>query len=375
MPFGAMALLISGLLPVLLGYLEAEHRISPSGIGLAASVEGLAIALSASLGGLFLEARHLRRTALLSSVTLIAANLSIYFLTQQPAILASRAIAGVAEGVMFWISVGMVARTTTTELWGALINLGGTAGALVLTLAATTLIVPAYGVNGVFAATAVIGALCVGFVWVMPDNYPPLPHSTDAGRLPPARGCVALLGSTLFSAATLGLFIYLLPLAHQIGLDASAGDRAVNALLIGQLAGGAVATASAGRIGFRAALGIASLAFVATWATFTLHPVAWLFVAAAAANGFVTFFAMPFLYPLAVEADDSLRAAVQSGPAQLLGVSVGSLASAWAVDRFGVEAVPYSCGVLLLLAIVLFVALQLTTPAVVRRSDVVMLKR
>jgi predicted MFS family arabinose efflux permease len=86
-----------------------------------------------------------------------------------------------------------------------------------------------------------------------------------------------------------------------------------------------------------------------------------LFIAAAAANGFVTFFAMPFLYPLAAEVDESLRAAVQSGPAQLLGVSVGSLASAWAVARFGLEAVPYSCGVMLVLAMALFVGLQVAT--------------
>ena len=51
---GVVALLIAGLQPVILGGLEREGRLTSSQIGLAATVELLALGLACGLGAAFL---------------------------------------------------------------------------------------------------------------------------------------------------------------------------------------------------------------------------------------------------------------------------------------------------------------------------------
>ena len=104
----------------------------------------------------------------------------------------------------------------------------------------------------------------------------------------------------------------------------------------------------AGRIGYFSALTLGAAAYACTWPIYAFKPVAWLFVAASAATGLITFFAIPFLFPLAVEADSSRRAALQSGPAQMLGTAVGPFLSSWTVDRYGLTGILYLSGILLL---------------------------
>jgi predicted MFS family arabinose efflux permease len=362
LPFGAIVLVVQGALPLLLGSLEAEHRISAAGIGLAASLEGLAIAVASCLAGLFLKPRRLRRTAWLASLVSIAATTSICWLTSQNWILLDRVVSGLAEGVLFWVSLGLISRSVTTELWGAVLNIGGTIGAFLVAYVSTTWVMPRLGVNGAFLVIAVIAALCLSMVRSMPDSYAQMPRVSGVAGMVPLRGCAALVATVIFSASTMGLFIYLLPLAQAVGLPQKVADNAVTTLLLGQIVGGILAIIAAGRIGMSFSLWMSAILFLVTWSIYLFHPTAAEFIAATAANGTITFFAMPYMYPLAVAADSSRRAALQSGPAQLLGVSIGSVAAAWAVDACGVDAVPYISAALLLLAMTIILILQLTVP-------------
>lgn len=85
-------------------------------------------------------------------------------------------------------------------------------------------------------------------------------------------------------------------------------------------------------------MSLSAAGYLCVWPIYLIRPNAWLFIAASSAIGFLTFFAIPFLFPLAVDSDRSRRAALQSGPAQMLGTAIGPLVCAWTVASYGLEA-------------------------------------
>lgn len=164
------------------------------------------------------------------------------------------------------------------------------------------------------------------------------------------RGWAALSVASIFTASGIGFVVYLLPLAHAAGLDGSTGGLALAALLAGQVAGSIFATMLAGRADYRKILWACALAYACTWPVYDMRPAAWLFVLASGTNGIVTFLAVPFLYALCADADPSRHTAAQSGPAQMLGVTIGPFLASFAMDAGGPRALIAASGALLLAA-------------------------
>ena len=88
----------------------------------------------------------------------------------------------------------------------------------------------------------------------------------------------------------------------------------------------------AGRANYFAMLCLSAAAYGATWPIYALHSSATTFVALNFSLGLITFFAIPFLYPFAAHADPTRRAAVLSGPAQMLGSATGPFMAAALAD-------------------------------------------
>jgi DHA1 family inner membrane transport protein len=363
--FGVIVLVVQGVLPLLLGSLEIENRLSASGIGVAAAAEAITITLSCSIAGLFLAPVRLRLIACVSLLVLSIANLSILLINEQTGIIIARAITGVPEGILFWISLGTIARCATTERWGAVLNTMSIVGSVILTAASTGYVIPTFGINGAFVVLAMLSALSIAIVPFIPGRYVSLRVVDASGRggIPSLQGWLALLGTMLYTAAGMGIFIYLLPLTQSVGLNTSIADTAITALLVGELIGGISAMFVAGRIGYFGALCVSSVAYLCIWPIYASGPGAWLFVSASAATGLITFFSIPFLFPFAVAADRSRRAALQSGPAQMLGTAVGPVLSAWAVDRYDVGSVVYLSGLLLAAGMGVVIAVHFTLPS------------
>jgi hypothetical protein len=263
--FGVIVLLGQGVLPLLLGSLEMEHRLSDSGIGLAAAAEALAITISCSLAGLYLKPVRLRLIAVLGLLALAVANVAVVWIRSEAGIILARATAGVPEGILFWISLGMIARAATTERWGAILNTMSIVGSVIMAAACTSYAIPRFGINGGFIAMAAISTASVAIVPYIPDRYVALKVVDAKGGIPPLRGWLALLGTVLYTASGMGIFIYLLPLAASVGLAGSVADMSVTALLVGELVGGALAMSIAGRIGYFSALTLSAVAYVCTW--------------------------------------------------------------------------------------------------------------
>jgi len=358
---GINSLLVLGVQPVLLGSLVDEHRLSASGIGQAAMLELLAMGVATALAGMALKPERLKAIAFATSLALAAVDVATMG-AGGVGVLALRTAAGALEGVLLWITVGMIARTETPERWAGVFFTTQTIAQLALAVALALLIMPRFGANGGFAALAVGSLLGLAPAVFTPSRYAPLPVAPGEGGAPPPRGWAALAATLIFVASAGAVSVYLQPIAHQAGLDAGVARTALWVSLAAQVAGGAAATALAGRVRYFTVFLITSAIYLAVWYLFALRMPAWLFIGVNALAGFAGLFLAPFLVPMIIDADPSRRAAIQSGAAQLLGGAMGPWLASMMVGERDVHAVLWLGAGLMLAGLAGVAALRFTQP-------------
>lgn len=362
MTLGFISLLSQGVLPLLLGALHSAGRLSEAGIGVAACMEALTLTLSSAVAGSFLRARRLGVYALASAAALALINVLTHQASGDSAVVGLRALAGIPEGLLFWIAVGFIARAADSERWAAILVAGSTILALLASVALTVGWIPGTPSNGGFLLVAGLSAVGIGAALLVPESYAELPRTSGSPTRLSWASWAALGGALLYTAAGMGVFIYLVPLAQGAGLDPGTANAAITALLAGQLAGSLAAVFVGGQWGHLRVLVAAGGAYLMIWPLYALHLPATVFVPASAAVGAITFFSIPFLYPLAVAADASRRTAVLSGPAQMLGSAVGPLLAALGMRLHGTTGLLGLSVVLLVLSLLLMLASARAVP-------------
>ena len=355
---GVIALLVSGLLGLLLSALAEEHRLSTPGIGLAAMLEALSTGLVTGLAGIVLKPRRLRLVGAVASALLVVADLATVRASGQ-SVFAIRALAGVPEGLMLWIAIGLISRTQTPERWAAVLFTGMGITQLAAASALSAFVLPRFGANGGYAMLAAVAALAVPLAIALPRQFgASVGTEASVTGWPPFRGWLALFGTLSFSASLAAVGVYLLPLARQAGLSVAVGRTAISVGLACQIVGGALATALAGRVRYITIFWLCATVFLGTWAIYGLKAPAGLFLAASGASGVCAMLAGPFLLPMTIEADPSRRATMQSGAVQLLAGALGPLLASAAVGERDAHGVLYLGGVLLVLGLAVISALH-----------------
>src|SRR5579871_2306079 len=103
--FGVVSLLFAGVLPALLGALADEGRLSAAGFGRVAALEALSMGITTALAGILLPPKRLRLVGLAATIALCAVDFAALG-AGEGRILVLRMLAGGAEGILLWISVG-----------------------------------------------------------------------------------------------------------------------------------------------------------------------------------------------------------------------------------------------------------------------------
>jgi len=332
---GVNSLLVLGVIPVLLGSLVDEHRLTNPDIGLVVMVEVMTMGVATALAGALLKPKRLKAIG----VVLAAFLAVVDFATARASggsVFAMRGLAGAIEGVLLWITVAMIARTATPERWAGVFFTAQTAAQLALAVALVW-IMPAWGATGGFLAIAVCAFVGLPAAVIGPSRLADLNPGEAIAGSPPFRGWIALIGTLIFVAGGGAVAVYLQPLAHQAGLDAGVARTALWVSLAAQVAGSGAATALAGRIRWFTVFLITTATTLVVWWLFGQHIPGWLFITANAVGGLVALFLSPFLVPMTIEADPSRRAAVQSGAAQLIGGAFGPLLASLLVSDHDVH--------------------------------------
>lgn len=357
--FGVVSLLFVGVLPALLGALADEHRLSASGFGLVAALEALTMGASTSLAGIALPPGRLKLIGAIATVVLALLDFGTLG-AGETRVFVLRALSGVAEGILLWISVGMIARSELPERWAGVFFTVSTSAQLVLALAFAFGVIPRFGADGGFLLLGAATLFGLFGIIGAPDRYGPLPGGETGAGPPPPRGWVALFATLIYVAAGGAVTAYLQPLAHEAGLSADVARTALWMSLAAQIAGGAAATALAGRLGYLTAFILSSVVFLANWVIMAMHVSPSLFVLANTVGGFFTVFVAPFLVPMTIEADPSRRAALQSAGAQLLAGALGPLASSRVVSDRDVRGVLALGAFFLLAGLAVIVGLRIS---------------
>jgi hypothetical protein len=352
---GVVALVIGGVMPLLLSTLAEEHRLSASGIGLAAMLEALITAAVTGLAGIVLKPKRLRLVTVLAAMVLIVIDAATTRASGL-SVLAVRGLAGIPEGLVLWIAIGMIARARTPERWAAMLFTGMGLTQVGMAALLSAYVLPRFGANGGYLAIAASVLLALPSALFIPREFGATPGSgPGGGGAPPPRGWIALLATTGFGAALAAVSVYLVPLARQAALSLASGRTAVSVSLACQILGGALATVLAGRVRYITVFWVCSVAMFATWTVYAAGAPPPLFIAMSGVSGVCGGLGGPFLVAMTIEADPSRRAAMQSGAVQLLAAALGPLLAAFAVSETDAH------GVLILAAALAFSALAIVT--------------
>jgi MFS transporter, DHA1 family, inner membrane transport protein len=322
MAVGVIGVLIAGLQPQLLGALVAEKRITTDTLGLLATVELLAMGIAAGAAGFVLNAVPLRFIACVALVVTVLADAVSPF-TGLAELFAARTVAGLAQGVLIWVTIGLIVRSLRPERLSGIFLAAQTLAQLAVATALGILVIPAFGSAGGFLTLALISLAGVAALPWLPAVYPAIAHSDVAVPPIPSRGWLALLGVALYLAFIVAVWVYIEPLGLQRGVDPSAVRLIAPVSLAMQVAGAAAAAWLAGHLPARPVVVLAVLLNLVLLGIMGVSESSTVFVLASAAFGFLWLFVLPFQIPIVINADPSRRAAMLIGGAQLTGSSLG----------------------------------------------------
>lgn len=327
---GVYGILMAGLAPLLLGTLVAEGRLTATQLGLAGTAELVTMGLAAGAAGLLVERLSPRLLALASVVAIIALDGATGRVTGAGVIL-MRALAGVPSGVLVGLITAMIVRSAQPARQAGLYLTIQTVAQLGCAALIGGLVAQRLGAAAGFLAIGALGVpVAIVALWT-PARL--APFAADHGiALPDVYGWLALVAAFCFFAGVLGIWIYVEPLARQSGLSPATASLAVVLALAGQVAGGALGTATVSRWPCRVVLLGATLALIAAAAVLATLPGRTVFLATAILFGLLWAFASPYFTRLLIDVDPSHRAALLGSAALLLGCATGPTVAALAVS-------------------------------------------
>jgi MFS family permease len=358
---GTVGMLICGVQPVLLGALLAERRLSAAELGWATTAEFLTLGVAILIVGATLKPQGLRLKIALAAIVTIAADLLVAG-QAGTAVIMNRGVTGLAEGVLVWCAVAMIARSATPARWAGIFLTAQNLTQLLFAAAVPVLVTPSLGANGGFYVMAATGLLALLACPFIPNSLADLPKAaagTGARSMYTPAALASIVSVFLVAAFSIGLFAYLAPLAAQAKISGQGLGLIVSVVLATSTAGSALAAVLAKRITYFSTFVACLIVNAVVLAVLAKLPGLWTFMIAAGAFGFFWLFFLPFQLPFVIETDPTRRIAVIVPGAQLLGGAAGPLLCSFFVTDADARGALAVCAVCFAVAFVISVALHL----------------
>ncbi|GLQ78312.1 MFS transporter [Mesorhizobium huakuii] len=337
---GSVGLLILGLQPVLLGALYTEGHVSGDELALVATAEMIAIAIGSAIVAMLLSARNMRWKSAVLLLLLALANVWTAYAAGANALMAARALAGLAEGGLVAVATELIARSRRAERIGGFFVTMQTLAQCALALLLALYVIPAAGSAGGFLILAVVCVLSLVVAFVVPADYADLPKDENLTNVLTIPSITALLCVFCYFMFFGSVWAFLEPLGAQFGIDGRTVGLIVSASLAAQVSGAMMATAFEARIDYR--LAVAAIGVVALVCSLVLAsgPDLITFWMAALAMGFILLFIVPYQIRLAITADETRTAVLLVPAAQLFGLAIGPIAASLLIDGKDFRPVP-----------------------------------
>lgn len=352
---------IGGLVPQMSPFVVAGLidglALSERDAGIVASVELLALAVSAILIAPVLPRLSYRRAGMSALVLTVAAQAASIVSDGWTSLVLLRGAAGIGEGALYAMSLSLVAShcCNPVKTFG-LFQLVWAIGSVVL-FGIGGEVTAAYGHRGIFALLAGLTLGLSPFLLLIPDLRA---LKQTATRTPPS---VPLLGSLLFAAIVLyvavsaGLFAFSGPMGERIGLDTAAVGYILTLSTVVGLAGAGAATALNVRWGRAVPISAFCLGYVVVALVLCLWTNPLAYSVAVILSAVLYYFSLPYLFGLAAALDQSGRWAAAAGSAYLLGFAAGPVFTGAVIAASGYASLATVCVTMTIVAWALAVSI------------------
>jgi DHA1 family inner membrane transport protein len=324
---GSIGLVMVGAQPAVLGELVERKAISLEGVGIVAMGEIIAVGVGVALSDAFLTATRMRFIAIAAALATAAFDAMTLMAATDFGFTAVRALAGLSEGVLVWVTTSVIVRTRMPERLASVFLVTQTIVQAAATALLAVAIIPRFGWPGSFLSLGLVSVATLLFAPFLPASLEPLAPKGTAGLRPSASVALTLLVVFCQMSAIGALWAFLEPLGTRAGFSSQAAQMIVSGVLVMQVLGGLAATVAVGWL--RPAATLAAGATILAATAFAIHllptPAPLPFVSLSALFGFVWLFLMPFHIGLAFRADAAGRVAVLVPAAQLTGSAFGPL--------------------------------------------------
>lgn len=339
---GSVALLMLGLQPILLGELVTAHAITMEGVGIIAMGEIVTLGLGVVLGDALLPLSRYRVITVIAALLVAGLDGITSFASGDGWITVLRAVTGLAEGVLVWVTTSVIVRGYKPDRLVAFFMVLQTLTQTGIAALLAAWIIPSAGWKGGFQLLGLFTFLSTILALGLPSSLKPLTPSAAKKLKWSATTALPLVIAFLQMAALGALWAYLEPVGLDQGFDAQGIQAVISEVLLMQMVGGTAAIWLIRRLDIAATL-IAGGVVLATIAggIYALPAGAHSeFTLLCAAFGFAWLFLMPFHVALAFRADAKGRVAVLVPAAQLLGSAFGPLIASLVVTGDDATPVP-----------------------------------
>ncbi len=330
---GTAALFILGLQPILLGGLAQAGRLSEAGLGIAATIEVLALALGAGIGPRLLNRGGLRWKTAAICLLLAMANGAVHWAISPGAIYAGRGMAGLLEGLALGAALVVLTHTRQPDRISGLFLAIQTIPQMVAAYLIPVLLIPRWGVESGFVVLAIFGAAAAIGARGLIDKVT-LPTAGPHGRLMWTPAVVLLMVAVVGQNAGIGAaWNYVDLLAHQRHYPAQAIGLAVAGSLGFQVLGAFFVAWIGWRLPYQWSLILGALVQVAVVLSMIAVQAPAGFVLATCLFGLFWLALQPFQVQQAIAVDHSRQVAILLTPLALIGLSLGPLVASTAVSH------------------------------------------
>ncbi len=343
---------IGGLVPQMLPFIVVGLYdglgLSERDAGVVASAELVSLAATAILIAPVLPRISARRAGMFAIVLTLVAQAGSLAVSTWGSLVFLRGLAGIGEGVLYALSLGIVASHCRNPerifgwfqlVWAvgsvALFSIGGEVTA-------------AYAHTGTFAFIAGVTLVFSPLLLLMPVGQTKRTEARE-GRAAPLLGSLLFVGIVLYVAVSAGLFAFSGPLGERIGLDTAAVGYILTASTLVGLVGAGAATALSVRFGRAIPISAFCLGYVFVALVLCLweDPVA--YMGAVVVSAVLYYFSLPYLFGLAAALDQNGRWAAAAGSAYLLGFAAGPMFAGAAIATAGYTGLATACVALTLI--------------------------
>ena len=330
---GSAPLLILGVQPIVLGELVSSGHVDLDGVGLIAMAEIIAIGLGVGIAGSIFGHNRFRLVAVFASLIIVGANLASTQSGGFGDLLIARLIAGLASGVLVWITTSLIVRVRNPERTAGIFLTVQTLAQAIVAAFLALLIVPGGSWAWSFSTLAAVVAVTSLFIAFLPAKMQPLTED-DSPQPPLTLGVILASLVVMFQMAVVGsLWTFIEPISVAAGLETQTVQLVISFTLIMQAIGGAVSAVVAPRLEPRTVLilGGSVQCAIAYYLGHYLSDDLTVFVAVCAVFGFMWLFMMPFHVRLAFWVEPTGRFALFGPSLQLLGSALGPLVASMMV--------------------------------------------